>query len=42
MDRARAITGWKRYILVQPPTMLLVLAMSMSGNKPILLHQRNG
>ncbi|CAL1678977.1 unnamed protein product [Lasius platythorax] len=27
----RAITGWKRYILVQPPTMLLVLAMSMSG-----------
>lgn len=27
----RSITGWKRYVLVQPPMMLLVLAMSMSG-----------
>lgn len=27
----RAIAGWRRYLLVQPPTMLLVLAMSMSG-----------
>lgn len=31
----RAIAEWKRYILVQPPMMLLMLAMSMSGNKPI-------
>lgn len=31
----RAIAGWRRYILVQLPAMLLVLAMSMSGNKPI-------
>ncbi|KAM0729267.1 putative peptidoglycan muropeptide transporter SLC46 [Formica fusca] len=27
----RAIAEWKRYILVQPPMMLLMLAMSMSG-----------
>ncbi|GAB1867267.1 Proton-coupled folate transporter [Camponotus japonicus] len=26
-----AIRGWRRYILVQPPAMLLVLAMSMSS-----------
>jgi len=27
---------WRRYLLVQPPITLLLLALSMSGNKPII------
>lgn len=36
----RVITDWRRYILVQPPMMLLVLAMSMSGNTPIFYFSK--
>lgn len=35
MDITGIITKHKRYLLVQPPMMLLLLALSMSGNKPI-------
>lgn len=29
----RIVPGWRHYLLVQPPAILLLLAISMSGNK---------
>jgi len=38
MEQPR-LTGWRRYVLVQPPALLLLTAMAMSGNKFITLSR---